>query len=352
METGQLKNRVWRLMRNAVGDIKEGDLELREETISTTLGENEFLLKTIYLSVDPTNRIWMGDVEQYMPPMKIGDVMRGLNLLVVVKSNTPQYTVGDIVTGMGGFQEYVLGKAVEGQPPAFIKLDTQVTKKLNQPLTLFMSVLGMIGITAYFGLLDITNPKAGETVVVSAAGGATGSLVGQIAKVKGCRVIGIAGTEDKCKWIVDELGFDAAINYKTENVSESLKKHCPSGIDIYFESVGGKIFDAVLPLMNRYGRISVCGLISQYNSLQPHPIPTELFHLILVRRLKIQGFICFDYYPRMSEALRDLSQWIAEGKIKDRVTVVNGFENALKAINMLFTGDNIGKLLVKVSSEP
>ena len=212
-----------------------------------------------------------------------------------------------------------------------------------------MSVLGATGMTAYFGLLDIGQPKAGETVVVSAAAGAVGSLVGQIAKIKGCRVVGIAGSDEKCAWITKDLGFDAAINYKKENVLESLKRHCPKGIDVYFENVGGEILDAVLTLINVGGRIPLCGLISTYNATDPVPGP-YMFRNILMKRVRVQGFIITDYLPRFPEGVAQMGQWLGEGKLKYKVDIVKGLENAASAVNKLFTGENQGKLLVEVSA--
>ncbi|MBP6822148.1 MAG: NADP-dependent oxidoreductase, partial [Acidobacteria bacterium] len=208
-------------------------------------------------------------------------------------------------------------------------------------------LFGHIGMTAYFGLLDIGQPKPGETLVVSAAAGAVGSLVGQIGKIKGCRVVGIAGADDKCKWIVDELGFDAAINYKTENVSEALKKHCPNGIDIDFENVGGEIMDAVLAQINLRARIALCGLISGYNATTPVPGPYN-FANILIQRARVEGFIVLDYAPRAMECMTELGKWLMEGKIKYRIDEIDGLSGAPMALNKLFEGTNIGKLVVKI----
>ena len=226
-------NHQWILRNRPVGEIKQGDLELVETPIPAP-GPGQYLARTIYLSLDPTNRIWMSDMEQYMPPVGIGEVMRGGSLSVVEQSNNPDYQPGDIVSGIAGWQEYSLEYGAQKLP------------KGMAPLPAFMSVLGMTGATAYFGLLDLGKPKAGETVVVSAAAGAVGSIVGQIAKLKGCRVVGIAGSDEKCRHVVKEFGFDACINYKKENVSAALKRECPNGIDVDFENVGGEILDAIL----------------------------------------------------------------------------------------------------------
>jgi hypothetical protein len=218
-------------------------------------------------------------------------------------------------------------------------------------LTAYLGLFGIIGPTAYFGLLDIGQPKAGETLVVSAAAGAVGSLAGQIGKIKGCRVVGIAGSDEKCRWITEELGFDAAINYKTEPVQERLKTHCPDGIDVYFENVGGEILDAVLSLINVRARIVICGLISQYNAKEPVPGPYN-FRAILTQRARVEGFIILDYRDRFMEAFEALGRWLAEGKLHYRVDVIDGLENAPRALNKLFDGSNKGKLIVKVSEEP
>ena len=332
-------NRQWRLKRRPVGDIKPGDLEFAE-TPKPVPGPNEILIRNVYLSLDPTNRIWMSDMDQYMPPVEVGDIMRGGTLGVVEQSNSPGFKVGDIVLpGLGGWQDYTVA--------AF----AQKVEKGPLPLTAYMSVLGMTGATAYFGLLDVGKPKAGETVVVSAAAGAVGSIVGQIAKIKGCRVVGIAGSDDKCKLVTKEYGFDACINYKRENVLQALKKHCPKGIDVDFENVGGDILDAVLTLINMNGRVALCGLISTYNADEPVPGP-YMFRNILMKRARVEGFIIIDYLARMGEFIADMSAWLQQGKIKWHVDVVDGLENAVTALDKLFTGGNTGKLLVRIGPEP
>ena len=331
-------NRQWILKKRPIGEIKPGDLEFVETPLPVP-GAGEFLARTLYLSLDPTNRIWMSDMEQYMPPVQLGDVMRGGTLSVVEHSNNPDFKPGDVVQGLVGWQEYaVLGGG-------------QKLPKTGLPLTAYMSVMGATGATAYFGLLDIGQPKAGETVVVSAAAGAVGSIVGQIAKIKGCRGVGIAGSDDKCVHVVNDFGFDACINYKTENVLEALGRECPSGIDVDFENAGGEILDAVLAHINLKARISLCGLIATYNHTEPQP-GLSRFANVLMKRARIEGFIIIDYLPRFGEFLVDMSKWVAEGKIKYDVHVVKGMENALSALNLLFTGCNTGKLLVQASEEP
>jgi NADPH-dependent curcumin reductase CurA len=330
-------NRQWILRKRPVGEIKPDDLELAESPIPVP-GPGEMLVRTLYLSLDPTNRIWMSDMEQYMPPVNIGDVMRGGTIGVVEQSNNPDYKPGDVLNGGMGWQEYSVIRG--GQKLA-----------RNLPLPAYMSVLGGTGATAYFGLLDLGKPKEGETVVVSAAAGAVGSIVGQIAKMKGCRVVGLAGSDEKCRHLVKDFGFDACINYKKEDIRSSLKRACPNGIDIDFENAGGEILDAVMEQINMRARIVLCGLISQYNTQGGWPRGPSLAN-VLMKRARIEGFIVIDYFPRFGEFIADMSKWIAEGKIKYDTTIVKGIENALSSLDMLFTGGNTGKLLVQVSEEP
>jgi len=270
------------------------------------------------LSLDPANRGWVREVKSYIPPVAIGEVMRGITIGVVEQSYHADFQAGDIVQGILGWQEYAL---TDGAGL------TQLPRDPSLPLTAYMGLFGIIGPTAYFGLLDIGKPKAGETLVVSAAAGAVGSLVGQIGKIKGCRVVGIAGTDEKCRWITEALGFDAAINYKTEPFRERLQKHCPDGIDVYFDNVGGEILDAVLSLINVRARIVICGTISHANLTEPVPGPYN-FRSILTQRARVEGFIILDYVDRFQEATEDLGRWLTEGKIQYRVEVVDGLENA------------------------
>jgi len=336
-------NRSWRLRQRPEGIIDENDLELVTDEIPE-IQEGQVLAKTIYFSLDPTNRIWMSDIDQYMEPVEIGDIMRaGGSLAIVEESKVPHVKVGDIVQGgmHGGWQEYFI---IPGEEAAAIPLVESI------PLTALISVLGFTGPTAYFGFLDIGQPKKGETVVVSAAAGAVGSIVCQIAKIKGCRVVGIAGSDEKCNWLKNDLKVDEVINYKKDDILESLKEKCPEGIDIYFENVGGETLDAAITLMNNYGRIPVCGLISMYNDWEtPGP---KMFRNILMKRLTVKGFLVSDYLDRYAESLGALSEWMAEGKIQYKVDIVEGIENAPSAVNKLFTGENTGKLVIKVSDEP
>ena len=340
MEPG--KNRQILLATRPVGMISESDFFHREVPIPTPKA-GEFLVRNIYLSLDPTIRGWMNEADTYLPAIQIGDVMRGSGVGVVIESHNPQYAVGDIVFGMIGWQDYFLGSASAAMPMMVLPKGVALTAAL--------SVLGITGMTAYFGLLDIGQPKAGETVVVSGAAGATGSVVGQIAKIKGCRVVGIAGSPDKCKWVTDDLGFDACLNYKTDHIAARLKQTCPKGIDVYFDNVGGDSLDAVLAQINLRARVVLCGAISMYNATDRPPGPKNYVSLI-IHRARMEGFIITDFLPRFPEAFMQVSQWIGEGKIKYAVDVVKGLEHAPTAINRLFTGANTGKLLVQISEEP
>jgi NADPH-dependent curcumin reductase len=335
-------NRRWTLARRPVGDIAAGDLAF--ETVPVPeLPDGHVLVRNIYLSLDPTNRIWMSDMDQYLPPVKIGAVMRGGTIGVVEQSRVPDIPVGAWVSpGLAGWQDYEI-------VPAGLARLLPTLPGLSP--TAFMSALGATGLTAYFGLLDIGKPQPGETLVVSSAAGAVGSLVGQIGKIKGCRVVGIAGGPKKCAWLVDELGFDAAIDYKNEDVAAALDRHCPDGIDINFENVGGPIMDAVMARMNNFSRMALCGMISTYNATGPVPGPAH-FERVLMRRIAIRGFIVIDYLDRAGEAIGDLMTWVMEGRIKFKVHVEQGLENAPEAVTRLFTGNHDGKLLVQVSPEP
>jgi NADPH-dependent curcumin reductase len=335
------ENHVWRLMKRPVGDIAEGDLVYRSEPVAA-LQEGEYLVEVIYLSLDPTNRIWMSDREQYMPPVEIGAIMRGGVVGRVVESHDPAVKVGELRAGLGGFARYITASKTNPM--------SAVPPVPGVPLSQVFGNLFLTGPTAYFGLLEIGAPKPGETLVVSAAAGAVGSVVCQIGKIKGCRVIGIAGTKDKCDWLVNELGIDGAINYKTENVAERLDALCPNGIDINFEQVGGEIMEAVMARMSNYSRMPLCGMISGYNDELPAPGP-RAWPLILMHRIKVQGFIVSDYIPRFGEAAMQLIQWMLEGKLRTKVDVRQGLETAIDSLSDLYTGANNGKLLVQVSPE-
>jgi NADPH-dependent curcumin reductase len=330
-------NRIWRLRKRPVGEITDDVLRFEEESIPEP-SESEFLFRLNYLSLDPTNRVWMSEMFQYLPPVDLNAPMRGIVCGTVVTSHHPDYAEGALVSGLGVWADYQIGTPQTVKPMG----NTGPVSVIEA-----FSTFAVVGPTAYFGLLDIGQPKAGETVVVSAAAGAVGSIVGQIAKIKGCRVVGLAGTADKCTWITDDLGFDAAINYRTEDVPKALAAACPYGIDVYFDNVGGEILDACLTLMNLNGRIPACGLIAQYNATAPVPGPYN-YARILMQRLRVEGFIVLDFAARYPEAIAALGQWMAEGKIKVRTEIVDGLEHALHTLKKLYTGANTGKLMIRV----
>ena len=332
----------WVLRRRPTGEIQPGDLELVEEQIPD-LADGEVLVRTLYLSLDPTNRIWMSDQDQYMPPVQIGDTMRGGSIGVVERSRSDRFKQGDVVnTGLGGWTSHVIANGAMLMPTPQLP---------GVPLTAYMSVLGATGLTAWFGMCDIGKPQAGETVVVSAAAGAVGSIAGQIAKLKGARVIGIAGGKAKCDWLTGELGFDGAIDYKNEDVGAALDRLCPNGIDVNFENVGGDIMDAVFNRMNNYSRMPLCGMISTYNDDSRPSGPTD-FSRVLMHRITVRGFIITDFLPRAGEAMGELIPWVMESKLKWKVHVDQGLEGAMDSLQRLFTGAHDGKLLIQVSPEP
>lgn len=334
-------NSAWVLKQRPGGDFDGSELALVERPVPD-LQEGEILVRNLYLSLDPTNRVWMSDREQYLPPVQIGDTMRGNTIAVVESSRSERFKAGDLVSvGDGGWQTYAVCNA---------KAAGRVRPVEGVPLSSHLSVLGMTGMTAYFGLMDVCRPASGETLVVSAAAGAVGSVVGQIARLKGCRVIGIAGGEAKCDWIRNDLGFHDAIDYRNEDVGAALDRIAPDGIDISFENVGGSIMDAVYARLRLFGRMAVCGLISTYNSGGAVAGPSD-FSKILMQRLTIRGFVVIDYVPRFREATQELGQWAASGAIKWKDHIVPGLESAPDALKMLFSGANDGKLIVKISDE-
>lgn len=334
-------NRQWVLRQRPQGLIQDGDLELVQTPVPSP-AEGEILIRTIYLSLDPTNRTWMNDAQGYLPPVALGAVMRGLTLGVVEQSNSDRFQPGDIVsTAAGGWSERATITAAAAN---------RVHQAPGLPLTANMSVLGMTGMTAYFGVTDVLKPECGQTMVISAAAGAVGSIAGQVAKQRGARVIGIAGGPEKCRWLTEELGFDAAIDYKSEDVGEALDRLAPQGIDLNFENVGGDIMIAVWNRMNVHSRMAVCGLVSSYNATRRPPSPD--FSRIITHRMDVRGFLVMDYAPRAKEMVAELGPWLAEGKVKWKVHVDNGLEGAVASLNRLFTGDHDGKLLVRVSEEP
>lgn len=332
-------NRQFRLKRRPVGRIQTSDFDLVEGPVPTA-GDGEVVVRVLYLSLDPTNRIWASDMDQYMPPVELGEVMRGGGIGQVVSSRSPRYKEGDLVTGLMGWQDYLHWGPGDPYPPGVLPAG------LSIPLPTMMAACGSTGLTAYFGLLELGKPKAGDTVVVSAAAGAVGSVVGQIAKIKGCRTVGIAGGPEKCRLIKEEFGFDEAVDYKAPDWREQLIRATPNGIDVNFENVGGDIMDAIMPRMNHFSRMPLCGLISTYNATEP--VKSD-FTPILMHRIGIQGFIVTDFAAKFGEASAQLAQWVMEGKIKSKETIVEGLEKAPTAVNMLFDGANIGKLIVKIA---
>ena len=332
-------NHQVRLAARPVGLPKRSDWQFTE-TAMPKPGDREVLVRTLYLSLDPAMRRWMNEGRSYIPPVGIGEVMRAGGIGRVVASNHPDFAVGDHVNGTLGIQDYAV---LEGA-----RL-TKVEPKLA-PLPVFLNTLGMPGMTAYFGLLDVGQPKPGDTVVVSGAAGAVGASVGQIAKIKECRAVGIAGGAAKCRYLVDELGFDAAIDYKAEDVREGLRTHCPKGVNIYFDNVGGDILDIVLARLTLHARVVICGAISQYNNTTPVKAPSNYLSL-LVNRARMEGMVVFDYADRFPQARRDIAAWIAAGKLKSREDVVEGLQTFPETLLKLFNGENFGKLVLKVADD-
>ncbi len=332
-------NHQFKLIARPEGPVKRSDFSYVAEPLAAP-AEGEFVVKNLYISLDPAMRGWMNESRaSYIPPVELGEVMRALAVGRVVASNNAQFAVGDHVTGLLGLQEYAI---TNGQ--GLMKVDPKLA-----PLPLYLSTLGMPGLTAYFGLLDVGKPKAGDTVVVSGAAGAVGAVVGQVARIKGARVIGIAGGADKCRYLTGQLGFDVAIDYKSESVAEALKQHCPKGVDVYFDNVGGDILDAVLTRLARGARIVICGAISQYNNTAPVKGPANYLAL-LSSRASMTGMVVTDYYPRAMEAFTDMGAWIAQGKLHSREDIQQGLENFPEIFAKLFSGENHGKLLIKVES--
>lgn len=337
-----LTNRRILMVQRPKGAPTPSDFRL-EETPAPEPAEGEVLLRTLYLSLDPYMRGRMSDAPSYAPPMAVGDVMVGGTISRVEASRHPDYREGDLVVAYSGWQDYEVSDGV-----GLTRLDPGMSH-----LSYALGVLGMPGFTAYMGLLDIGAPQPGETLVVAAATGAVGSVVGQIGKLKGCRVVGVAGGEQKCRYAVDELGFDACIDHRASDFPAQLAASCPNGIDVYFENVGGAVLEAVVPLLNTKARVPVCGLIAHYNDENlpqgPDHLPW-LMSAILRKRLKIQGYIIFsDYGHRYDEFITDMAPWVEQGKIKYREDVVEGLENAPEAFIGLLEGRNFGKLVVKVS---
>ncbi len=313
-----------------------------EEAVPTP-GAGEVLVRNIYVSLDPAMRGWLNDAKSYIPPVQIGEVMRAICVGIVEASNHDKFAVGTHVVGMGGVQQYWLTngeglRAVDGS---------------RAPLPLFISTLGMTGFTAYFGLLNVGQPKEGETVLVSAAAGAVGSVVGQVAKIKGCHVVGIAGGPEKCAYVKDELGFDECIDYKGKDMASmaaAIKATCPKGVDVYFDNVGGDILDAALTRINMYARIVVCGAISQYNATTPIQGPSNYLSL-LVNRARMEGMVVMDYAKDYGKAIQDMGGWIMQGKLKSKEFIVEGIDTFPETLLRLFNGDKTGKLILQVTDK-
>jgi len=336
----ELNNRQWLLAARPQGMIKESDFRWNETTVPA-LRDGQILVRNLAFSFDPTQRGWMS-MDTYMPAIPLGQTMKAGTVGQIVDSKRPGFAKGDLVQGLFGWEDYTVngGEGLMG---------LQKLPRGTDPI-LALSLLGTTGLTAYFGTLAVGAVKAGDTFVVSGAAGATGSVSGMIAKIKGCRVVGIAGGREKCDWLLKEAGFDAAIDYKSENVGEALTKYCPKGIDVYFDNVGGEILDHALARIANGARVVLCGAISQYNNLgERTPVgPKNYFNLIL-HGARMEGFLVFHFLPRYPEAIAEMSKWYAEGKLKNQVDLQHGLENAPKTIIRLFTGANFGKQLLKLA---
>jgi len=331
-------NHQIKLAARPVGLPKESDWK-RTETPIPSPGAGELLIKIHYISVDPAMRGWMNDRPSYVPPVGIGEVMRALTVGEVVESNHDGFAPGDFVAGIQGVQEYALSDGTN-----LTKADLSLA-----PAPAWLNTLGIAGLTAYCGLIEVGRPKAGETVVVSGAAGSVGSHAGQIAKIKGCRVVGIAGGAEKCAYLTDELGFDAAVDYKNQKIGAGLKQACPNGIDVFFDNVGGEVLDAALARINQFGRLVLCGAISQYNVTDaPYGLRNTM---LLVRwRARMEGFIYFDYRDKWPAMLGDLAAWRAEGRISVREDIVEGgVQNFPDTLLRLFRGENLGKLMIRIA---
>lgn len=332
-----MKNTRINLQARPIGNPTPECWEIEEVDIPD-LQENQVLVQVKYLSMDPAMRGWMNEGKSYVKPVNIGEVMRALGAGVVIDSKHPDFAAGDSVTGITGVQEYAVldGKHLVKVDPNFVSLPA------------YLGTLGMSGLTAYFGLLETGQPKSGETVLVSGAAGAVGSVVGQIAKIKGCRAVGIAGGEEKCRYVVEELGFDACIDYKTGNLRRSMKEACPDGVDVYFDNVGGEILDTALTLINMKARIVICGAISQYNAIQKPAGPSNYMSL-LVNRARMEGIVVFDNVANYGKAIKEMAGWVAQGKLNAKVDIAEGGVRAFQDTLMkLFKGENTGKLVLKI----
>ena len=335
-------NHQWLLDSRPQGMVKVSDFRWVEAPVPKP-GDGEALVRTLYVSFDPAMRGWMEDRPSYVPPVQIGEPMRAGAVGQVVETRTSDLKEGDFVQGTFGWQDYAVCS------PRGMARATKLP--LGIPPSWALGVLGGTGLTAYFGVLDVGRPKEGETFVVSGAAGATGSIAGQIARIQGCRVVGITGSPEKCGWLTDEARFDAAIDYKSEIVAHRLRETCPDGIDVYFDNVGGEILDACLARLSQGARVALCGGISGYNEAEPRPGPRNLMNLIL-QRARIEGFLVLDYVSRFGEAAEKLLAWVRTGEIVHREDVQHGLENAPKTFLRLFEGKNLGKQLLKLADAP
>jgi NADPH-dependent curcumin reductase len=341
----KLVNHQVRLASRPVGMTAASNWQHTEEPVAEP-GDGDVLVKTLMLSLDPAMRGWLNDVRSYIAPVGIGEVMRAGGIGRVLVSKNPRFAEGDLVSGLLGVQDYSLSPAANPGTRALQKIDPS----LGSPAQ-WLNVFGMPGMTAYFGLLDVGLPKPGDTVVVSGAAGAVGQTVGQIAKIKGCRAVGIAGGQAKCGWVVNELGFDACIDYKGGSVRDGLAAHCPKGVDVYFDNVGGEILDHMLAKLAPKARIVICGAISQYNNTTPVQGPKNYLSL-LVHRARMEGMVVFDYADRFAQAIAELSGWLKDGRLKSREDVVDGGVAAFpQTLNKLFAGENFGKLVLRVAAD-
>ena len=323
--TGAPDKETWKLVESEIPELKEG----------------EVLIQNQYISLDPAMRGWMNDRPSYIPPVALGEVMRAGSIGKVIKTNNhPKYNVGDVLTGWGGVQQYNVTNG-EGYYP----VDTNLA-----PMPMYIGTLGMPGMTAYFGILEVGKIKEGDVVLVSGAAGAVGSVVGQIAKIKGCTVIGIAGGKEKCDYLVDELGYDGAIDYKNEDIKAGIKQYCPKGIDVYFDNVGGEILDAALARLRMHARVVICGAISQYNNTNPIKGPSNYLSL-LVKRATMQGMVVMDYAKGYQTAAQEMGKWMMEGKLKSKEDIYDGIENFHETFERLFSGNKKGKLVLKVNED-
>lgn len=337
----QTINRQWLLKRRPHGMVSEQDFEYREAALpQPNLAAGELLVRNLMISFDPAIRGWLDDVPSYLPPVAIGAPVRAGAVAQVVQSENAQFPVGTLVQGLFGWQDYVVVNRAGEMPPNIVPAGV--------PLELLLGALGGSSLTAYFGLLEVGQPRAGETVVVSGAAGAVGSVVAQIAKLKGCRVIGLAGGTEKCQWLKDECGADEVIDYKRENVEARLGELCPDGIHVFFDNVGGAILEAVITHIAEHGRIVLCGAISSYNNDQPEPGPRNLMNLV-TRRVRMEGFVMIDYMDRIAQAAAELSQWVFSGQIRYRNDIQEGFDNIPKTFLRLFNGANQGKQMLKLA---